>query len=185
LYEGEDKMSITTLLSNLGAILLLVGTLALLKYTGGLDLLLHAFGWVRDMFSWLMQNKLFSAATFVLLIGIANFIVGFVLSLNYACDSDNHLRSQRLGVIGGVAMVISGIGNELNETDPSYDDFIDDWTIVSPTYSATSERSLVAVGCQAYDPTITVFGVDFLNFRYWMLIMVIVVLAKLYAWKKG
>jgi hypothetical protein len=178
-------MALTTLLANLALLLILLGTLVLLKYTGGLDLLIHGFDWIKTAFGWLMRNRMFSTMFFIFLIGIAGFIVGFILDLNYACDSQNRLRIQNLGMIGGVGMVFAGIGNELNATDPSYDDFIANWTSIPEEFSDTSERGLMGVDCVNQEPKLTVFGVDFLNFQYWILVMLIVAVLKVIQFRRS
>ena len=166
-------MSWLTIIGNIGALVAIVGTLFLLRTTGALDVITHGLGWVQSMFSWLMSNRIFAALTFVFLIGLAGFVVDVVLGLNYACTTTNNLRVQKLGAVSGIGMFFAGISHELNASDPAYDEFIVEFTDPTESYSATDYRSAVSVDCVINDPAITVFGIDFLNFQYWVLIMII------------
>jgi hypothetical protein len=177
-------MSLTGIITNIAVIIGTIGAIALLKYTGALDVMLHGFDWVKTTFSWLMENRLFAAMTFIFLIGIAGAIVSFVLGLHYACASDDTLRTQRYGVVGGVAMLVGSASNQLNASDPSYDTYIGNWTVEAQQYSESGERGIMRVECRGQDPKLTTFGVDFLDYRYWLLIMLITGVVGIAAWAR-
>lgn len=168
-------MPLSTILANLGLIAIGIGSLVLLKYLGVLDVILEGFDWVKYFVSWLMNNKIFATMFFIFLIAIASTLITFVLGLNYACNSNNQLRVQKYGVVGGVSMFITGMNAQLNVSDPhTYNAFINDWTYPVQVVSSTSEKNIMAVNCVNYDPKLMLFGrLDFLNFRYWILIMLI------------
>jgi len=168
-------MSLSAILANLGLIAVAIGTLAFLKYTGVLEIIIQGFDWVKYFVSWLLENRIFAMLFFIFLIAIASTLITFVLGLNYACDASNNLREQKYGVVGGFAMFMTGINANLNVSNPNtYNKFIADWTSPTQKVSSTSERGILNVNCVTYDPKLMLFGrLDFLNFRYWILIMLI------------
>jgi hypothetical protein len=174
-------MTIAGMLVNLGVIVGIIGTIALLKYTGVLDVLISSFDWVKYFISWLMENRIFAVMFFILLIGVFSSVVSFMIGLNYACDSQNRLREQNFGVVSGFAMFIAKASSGINSTDTTaYNNLVNSYTTLTSVPSQTSAKGLMSVNCINRDPKLMLFGrVDFLNFKYWMLILLIVGLVKI------
>ena len=168
-------MTLAGLSLNIGILLALIGGLVALKYSGALDVILHAFGWVKVVMSWLMTNKIFAIPMFLFLITISGVVVTFIIGLNYACTSDNTIQEQNLGVIGGLTMFIVGANENFNGTNnESYDSFIGNWTTPRQEIPENDARNTVAVNCYKQQPKLLLFNkIDILNYKMWILIMLI------------
>lgn len=168
-------MTVAGLILNIGLLLGLVAGIAILKLTGVLDVIIASFDWVKYFISWLTNNKIFMVMFFIFLVAVFGSMITFLLGLNYSCDSQNNLREQKYGVLSGISFMIASASKGINSTeDPQYTQLLEDYTVPTQTYSTTSAESVMAVNCIASDPKLMLFGkVDFLNYRYWVLIMVI------------
>jgi hypothetical protein len=173
----------TAWLANLALLVIIAAGLVVLKYTGALDLILAGIEAIHSWFSWLMTNKVFATLFFIFLIGLSASFVGLLLNLQWACDSNNLLRSHKLGVAGGIGMTIGLVANNINSSSPDYDEWIDQFTAPVPDYSKTNYRSVVSLRCQSYDPELVLFGgVKILDLRYWILVMLIILLFNVYTY---
>lgn len=168
-------MPVTGFLLNLGLLGLLVAGLVILKYSGALDVLIHGLSWVRDTLGWLMHNRIFQLFMFIFLIAVGGTAVTIFLSLQYACTSDDQVRTQRFGIPGGVAMFFVGINEQFNGTNnATYDAFIGNWTVPVQTVSEGDERNVLGIGCTNQNPKILLFNkVNILDYRMWLLILML------------
>jgi hypothetical protein len=168
-------MPLTGILINLGLLVSLIVGLVMLKYTGALDVVLHALGWMRDTLGWLMHNRIFQLFMFIFLIAVGGTAVTLFLGLQYACTSDDQLRTQRWGIPGGVVMMVVGMNEQFNGTNNvSYDSFIGNWTVAVDEPGEADERNVMGVGCTNQNPKFLLFNkVNILDYRMWLLILML------------
>lgn len=169
-------MTIAGMILNVGVLLGLIAGIILLKYTGVLDVIIASFDWVKYFISWLANNKIFMAMFFIFLIAVFGTMITFLLGLNYACDNNNKLREQKYGILSGIGFYIASASKGINATEsPQFQTLLNEYTVPTKTYGRTTAEGIMAVNCVGFDPKLMLFGkVDFLNYRYWVLIMLIV-----------
>lgn len=180
-------MTIAGMLVNIGALLLTIGSIVILKYTGILDVIIQAFDWVKYYISWMMENKIFAVCFFLFIISVFSSAISLILSFNYACDSNNQKLEMKYGILSGFAFTISRISMGLNTTESGdYQQLLNDYTVPTQSYPSTSAEGFMSVQCYAQDPKLMLFGrVDFLNYRYWVLITIIMALVGIVGKIKG
>lgn len=114
---------------------------------------------------------------FFIIIVLADGIMGFFVGLNYACLSDETLRTPA-GFAGGVGMYISAIFEDFENSTTDYDQFILDRTVEAQQFDKDDARGIFYVKCFGNDAKFTFAGLDFLNWKYWTIILILGLLFK-------
>lgn len=138
-----------------------------------LDMMKTGFDWfLRTSPRWLQVLFFF----FIMII-LADGIMGFFVSLNYACLSDGTLRTPS-GFAGGVGMYISAIFEDFENSTTDYDQFVLERTVEAQQFDKDDPRGIFYVKCFGSDPKFTFAGLDFLNWKYWTIIIILGMLFK-------
>lgn len=114
---------------------------------------------------------------FFIIIVLADGIMGFFIELNYACLSDETLRTTT-GIVGGVGMFLSEAMKDFENSTTDYDQFVLDHTVEAQQFDKDDPRGIFYVKCFGDDPKFTFAGLDFLNWKYWTIILLIGMLFK-------
>jgi hypothetical protein len=109
---------------------------------------------------------------FFIIIVLADGILGFFVGLNYACTSDEQLRTS-YGIVGGAGLYFSRVFQNFENSTTDYDQFILDNTVVAKQYDKTDPRGIFYVKCFSDKPKFTFAGLNFLNPQYWAIILLI------------
>lgn len=138
-----------------------------------LDMMKTGFDWfLRTSPRWL-QFLFF----FFIIIVLADGIMGFFVGLNYACLSDGTLRTPS-GFAGGVGMYLSAIFEDFENSTTDYDQFVLDYTVETQQFDKDDPRGIFYVKCFGSDPKFTFAGLDFLNWKYWTILLLLGMLFK-------
>ncbi len=135
---------------------------------------------MKSMFSWFLETSpkwLKLLFFFFMIIILADVIVGFFIGLNYACLSDGTLRTPS-GATGGVGLYIAGIFEDFENSTTDYDAWILNRTVEAQQYDKDDPRGVFYVKCFGTSPKFTLAGLDFLNWKYWTMILLIGMLYK-------
>lgn len=173
----------------IGSILTLLSLIVLgfaLHTTGVLSIIIELFAWLRNglnTFFDMMPNALKFFMFLFLIVGIAPFVFGLWINFQYACTTTNELRTPTNGYIGGVAMAFTGIfegykPNNNGTSNQTYNSFISNRTVPVQQYGIETAEGMFSVRCISQYPTLTFFGIDFLNYRYWIMLFLITVLIR-------
>lgn len=150
-----------------------------------IEVLKEILAWVKSFISWFLDVaprplKIFLFLFFLLTIG--NIIFSFIININFVCTSNNELRVSSGGFLGGLTFAMVNI---FNTSIDDYDTYILDNTVQASQYDGKSAEGLFYAKCINQKPRLTLYGIDFLNFRYWVVLIVIWILFSAYHKLKG
>ncbi len=173
---------------SIGITFALIFALFIATYTGLWGFLIEILNWVRSIWEWFLKVMPRPAQIlifFFFIVFVADVMVGGVLSMFFACDSSDNLR-QPLNMPIGVAMAFEcGLEQTGNISDVEYDAYVNNLTVPRQTYTDDNDvRSMMRVQCQGGDPRLTFYGLDFLDYKFWILLLIAGVLIKVYSMKK-
>lgn len=148
----------------------------------------------RDIFNFLVEMfKMFMNSApsavkilifFFLILTIANVVTGFFVQIIYACQ-DGQLREYD-SVVGGFRGFWERAGEDLENSTTDYEAFINDSTSVSNRFGSGEEYTdALNVRCFGSTPRLSFFKIDFLNPKYWVLLIIIGILIKIGLAMKG
>lgn len=173
-------VAISAILAAIGAVLAslwsgikFVSQKALMIGIAFLDMMKTTFSWFLKTSPRWLQILFF----FFIIIALADMMVGFFIGLNYACLSDETLRTPS-GATGGVGLYLAGMFEDFENSTTDYDDFILDRTVEAQQYTKDDPRGIFYIKCFGTSPKFTLAGLDFLNWRYWTMILLIGMLYK-------
>lgn len=169
----------------IGAILLTIGVVAKAIWDGIKTVGEKAIDLTRDLFKFLMDlfRQFTSIAPkpvkliifFFFIVTIANVVVGFFVQMQYACLS-GELREYE-SVIGGFRGFWERSGESLENATTDYLDFIETSTFPSERFGdGESYTDVLNVRCFGSNPRLAFFKIDFLNIKFWLIILIIGIL---------
>ena len=140
------------------------------------------FNFGKDMFihfnsiapSWV---KMLMVLFFVLFLG--NTVVGFFVGVQYACLTTEELRSPESS-IDAITLYFSGALSNVNESSLDYDTYVLERTIPTAQYNTSSAESIFGVRCFDTNPRLTFFGINFLNYQFWVIMILLGVMFQVY-----
>ena len=138
------------------------------------------FDFMKKGFDWFLKTSprwLQVLLFFFIIIILADGIVGFFVELNYACLSDETLRTPS-GFSGGVRMYMEKVMTDIENSSTDYDSFITGHTISAQQFDKDDPRGIFYVKCFGTSPKFTLNGLDFLNWQYWTILLVLGMLFK-------
>ena len=155
----------------------LIVALFIATYTGLWGFMIEVLVWVRAMWDWFLQVMPRPAQILIflfLIVTIADLIVGGILGMLYACTTTNNLR-QPDGIASGLGMVFEcGLEQTGNITAEEFDTYINSRTVPLLTHTDNNDaRSMMRVECQGGSPRLTLYGLDFLNYKFWFMLILI------------
>jgi len=135
---------------------------------------------MKDAFSWFIQVspkpvKIMLFLFFILF--LSNSIIGFFVGLNFVCDDDSNLR-QYDGLTSGVgAYFAKGMSENLTGNLSQYQLDRSSPVIINDEESA---ESILYVKCfGADDPHLSFFGIKFLDYKIWVVLILIGILTSI------
>lgn len=107
-----------------------------------------------------------------MLLFIANPLVSWFLGLTYFCTTTGDLY-QAPNIIDGIGMNIKAIFMNITETSDEWSE-INDYINKSASYDVKSPEGIVGITCTGSgNPVLNVWGIEFLNYRYWIALIII------------
>lgn len=143
-----------------------------------LDLARDLFNFLLEMFKTFLSTapkgvKILFFLFFILT--IANVVVGFFVQTNFAC-LDGELREYD-GIVGGFRGYWESIGEDLENSTTDYENYINNNTFTSDRFGdGTEHTDLLNVRCFGNTPRLSFFKLDFLNYQFWLLLVILGVL---------
>lgn len=165
-----------------GGILVVIAGIAAAVWSGIKTVSEKAIDITRDLFKFLvdMFNSFLEVAPkpvkilifFFFIITIANVVTGFFVQLNFAC-SGGELREYE-SIIGGFRGFWERSGEDLENSTTDYQAFIDSTTFPSDRFGdGTEYTDILNVRCFGSRPRLSFFSLDFLNPKFWVVILII------------
>ena len=169
----------------IGAILITIGAIISAIWGGIKTVGEKAIDITRDLFKFLFdgfRTFLQVAPTavkilffFFFILTIANVVVGFFVQMNYACY-DGDLREYE-SLIGGFRGFWERTGESLENSSTDYEAFIISQTAISERFGDGDEfTDILNVRCFGSTPRLSFLKIDFLNIKYWFVILIIGIL---------
>jgi len=169
----------------ISGILIAIGLVAKAVWDGIKTVSEKALDLTRDLFKFLMdlfKNFIDTAPKpvklmifFFFIITIANVVVGFFVQMQYACLNEN-LREYE-SVIGGFRGFWERSGESLDNSTTDYISFLQTSTFPSERFGDGEEYTdVLNVRCFGNNPRLAFFKIDFLNVKYWLMLIVIGIL---------
>lgn len=163
-------------------ILIVIGAVISAIWSGVKTIGEKAIDLARDLFTFLLEMfKTFLNVApkpvkilffFFFILTIANTVTGFFVQMNYAC-LDGNLREYN-SVIGGFRGYWEGIGEDLDNSTTDYEAFITNTTSISERFGDGEQYTdLLNVRCFGNNPRLSFLKIDFLNAKYWIIILII------------
>lgn len=169
----------------ISGILVAIGLVASAVW-GGIKLVSEkAIDLTRDLFNFLMDmfKNFLSVAPkpvklllfFFFIITIANVVVGFFVQIQYAC-LDDELREYD-GLIGGFQGFWERSGESLDNSTTDYIEFLETSTFPTERFGSGEDYTdVLNVRCFGNNPRLAFFKIDFLNIKYWLMLILIGIL---------
>lgn len=146
-----------------------------LNWLGHLSVILHLFDWIKSGFNWTITTapRFMQMLIFLFLILIfGNIVMGFILGSAFICNTDNVLHSPNIPLVGGIIFQLQAVFLP-NETG-AYDTFVSQRAIPTKEPDSTEAEFIITAKCLQQEPRLVLFGsLDFLDFRLWVLILII------------
>jgi hypothetical protein len=133
------------------------------------------FDFMKSGFDWFLRTAprwLQILFFFFIIIVLADTIVGFFVGISYACTSEGELRTPS-GIAGGIGLFFSSFLEGAENSTIDYDTYVLEQTIPAKQYTTDDPRGIFYVRCFDDSPKFTFAGLNFLNWQYWTIILVI------------
>lgn len=143
--------------------------------------------WFKALFDWFIKTapRWLQVLVFLFIVlFLLNGILGFFLNLTFVCTSSNQLKKP-VSIISSIEILFTKVFTNVDNSTISWDNFIENRTYEQVLYKdPKSAESMMRVECINQNPRLTFFGLDFLNYRFWVLLILIGALLKVLEYLK-
>ena len=140
-----------------------------------LDLAKEILTSLRQGFNWFLvtaPKPVRILVFFFIVLVFADTVISFFVGMGFACNTSGQLlKPETFG--SGVVLYFERMFEDFENSSTDYDTFLEEKTVIAETYGRQDARRMLYVKCFGTNPKLTVFGLDFLNYQYWVLLLLI------------